>query len=173
MNIKVLAPIEDRSEHREAIWDLLKSKPRLTRILALNVHDVELVGDLTLQKAIRRLLDANLTVTIVVGERLEGGKNEEQRRRIEKVVGFLKDISDRGGNVHVQSKLHAKVVFVEEADAADALVTSANLTTTALFRNYEAGVYFKDLDSASLRKLKSFTNWIIGQSSTRSIEDVV
>lgn len=173
MDVTVLAPAGDREEHRLAIWDLLRTRPRLTRILALNMHDVDLVENVTLREAIRKLLDARLTVTIVIGERLTNSKDEEERKRLEKIVEFLKDLSDRGANVYVQRSLHAKLIFTEEAKEADALITSANFTPTALWENYEAGVKLHDLDIPSLRKLRDFTNRIIGLRSTRSIEDVV
>jgi len=80
------------------------------------------------------------------------------------------ELKDHGAKVWYVPRLHAKVLYVEEAvtdsrQSTRALITSANFTDMAIRgRNFEIGVAFEDLDShATLKEtIKKFTDDVLG-----------
>lgn len=148
-------------EHRQAILELLSGRPLRVRILALSFHDFDVTNDRKFSEVLVRLMASGTTLTIIVGELPQ--KMEKETKK------FLQKITEYGARVYFKRNVHAKLLLAEESQRAHALVTSANFTKTGLRLNYEAGSYYRDMDTDLHMVLLEFTNHVLGLESTRDI----
>ena len=140
-------------EIRNAIRNTLDVRRRASdvRIMTMNLGDFYLKSgsDLFLTK-IYRLLSAGVVVTILIGGRVE--------KFDQKTKSLLKDLVERGAKIYYNKNTHAKLILVNSKHEKLVLITSANFTKTALYKNYEIGVEYLNMEE---NIYKQFERYII------------
>lgn len=166
MRVKIVSTSE---QHREVITRLLRSESRRIRMAFLHIYDEDLLLDGTrLSRLLSRQLAADTKLTIIIGA-LPG--DEEKR---EEVISFLRGLEEQGARVWVNSDVHAKVLVVERRDGEpQILISSANLSQTALYHNYGLGVEIDELEETLYIRVRDFFNGILGAKQTRGLEEYV
>jgi len=166
MRVKIVATSE---QHREVIARLLRSESRRIRMAFLHIYDEDLLIDgIRLSRLLSRQLAANTKLTIIIGQLPADEKKREEVR------SFLIGLEERGARVWINSAVHAKVLVVERQDGEpQILISSANLSRTALYHNYELGIEIDKPEETLLYGVRDFFNGILGAKQTRRLEEYV
>lgn len=155
MSFKILLP---KDEHRGAVFDLLNSPSFRVQILCHHVYDTPVERGLMLSRLLQRLLSTRRRLVLVIGQ--HPSEVQPARTRLE-VIAFLKDLVERGARVYLKRGLHAKLLRAE-GDTIRVIITSANLSRTALHQNDELGVYMSDA-SMEGEKVRQFIHYVMSQ----------
>ena len=166
MATKVLLP---KTEHGEALTDLLTCNIFRVQMLHHHVYDIQVYGEYRLSMLLTSLLADKRTVLIVLGEDPTTIHNVKQRL---KVLEFYEDLMERGALVYVlDDRLHAKLIRCEECDGSRIIISSANLSHKAYHDNLEVGVLI-DSDVEADNKVKQFIQYVMNQRPLR-LEGVI
>ena len=142
-----------RDEIRDAIRNTLDVRRRAfdVRIMTMNLGDFNLKKDSDpFLRKINLLVNAGVTVTILIGGREKRFSDEERR--------FLKELSERGVNIFYDYRAHAKLILVNSNQEKLALITSANFTHTALYVNWEIGVVYFNIREDIYKMFDEYIN---------------
>lgn len=76
-------------------------------------------------------------------------------------IEAIKILMEKGANVYNYQDLHAKIYLF---DNKNALITSANLTNRAMYKNFEYGIQIKDDEYEAISKIKSDLNSMVSNN---------
>lgn len=171
MTIEIIANTRDKQTHHAKLGLLLEQSTGRVRVCALNVHDFN-IPPATLSMRLRRLLGQGATVSLVLGQSPALITDPKLRFEVKK---FLLRLLEQGARIYWNHNLHAKVVVGEPPKGVPgnkcAIVSSANLTHTAFFKNYELGVYFEN--ESHIDQIQDFLSLVLRRSKGVAYEDLV
>jgi|GEM_PF-7046690 len=154
-------------EIRDAIRNTLDIRRRasVVRIMTMNIGDFYLKSDsdLFLTK-IYRLLNAGVVVTILIGGREEKVKSNKE------LLLLLKELFERGAKIYYNKSTHAKLILVNSNHEKLVLITSANFTKTALYKNYEIGVEYLNMEENIYKQFEGYIIEKLNNISTKPID---
>ena len=134
----------------DAIRDLLsyERRPREVRIICPIVTDPEICDGNTFLKIIKRLSQVeDIIISLITCKPIARSRASEfVKKEVKKRLDVIQALEDMKIRVFQwpSTDLHAKIILTQSKDDKLALVTSANITPTALNRNIEVGICFKN-----------------------------
>lgn len=124
------------------------------RMISQHVYDVN-IKNMPLLKKLERLIRHNGRVVLIIDREVYG-----KSHAVQKAVEELENINVR---VFVKRNIHAKIVLLEAKNDKGFLLSSANLSHTALHINREAGIFLMNEPTEALfNQVNEFFKKILG-----------
>ena len=145
----------DKLENR--LKDLLAyQRSNITlRIVSQHIHNTKIVDE-SLKDKLRRLRNRQARIVIVIDRKVLANDRKEQE--------LMDELEEIGVGVYYKQKVHAKIILLESQSDNGLLVSSANISDTALHNSREAGIFILNDHKEVLDDIKSYTNQILGSS---------
>ena len=130
-----------------------KGKKKL-KIFSQHVHEAS-INDVKFSKKLEQLVKSKTQVIIVINRRVLARDKKEQE--------FVQELDEIGVRVYPKKFIHAKLVLLE-GKSEGLLVSSLNITDTAIHQNKEAGIFIEDDEKNLITEAKSYISTILGNT---------
>ena len=136
---------------------LLTARPGIKKIKIISLHIFDTpIKNSTFRRKLELLVQNQVKIIIIIDRKVLSGNLREQ--------AFVDDLVDNLGiTVFPKKGIHAKIVLLE-GSSNGLLVSSLNISDTALHRNKEAGIYVENDSGGLIDDARDYITSILGVS---------
>ncbi len=123
------------------------------KIVSQHIHNASING-VSFRDKLEQLVRSQIKITIIISRKFLARDKTEQE--------FVEDLEDNLGiSILSRKGVHAKMVLLE-GNSKSLLVSSLNITDTAIHQNKEAGVYVENEQETLIDDAHTYINTILG-----------
>lgn len=125
------------------------------KIVSQHIHNASINGSNFLEK-ITRLVKGQVEIIIIINRKVLVGDKKEQ--------ALVEQLEHLGVKIFPKKSIHAKIILLEGKNRNCLLVSSLNISDTAIHESKEAGIYVENEHINLINDTRTYIMSILGES---------